>query len=105
MKGLNPSDSDICRVLGAQGIPWFFSWDSNNFYFAAEAAAVSSNDPGLFILLHLSTSPLANISAGFGSFFGATFVDQTPKLGFPSNFFVLWKADNTFSQIFTFNGI
>ncbi len=94
----------IFRVLGTQGIPWFFSWDTNNFYFAADDSAVSSNDPGIFILLHLSTSPVSNISSGFGSFSGATFVDQTPKLSFPSNFFVLWKGDDTFSQIFSFNG-
>ncbi len=94
-----------CRILGAQSTPWFFSWDSTNFYFATDNAAVANNDAGLFILLHLSSAPVANISASPGTKTGTTFIDQTPSLAFPSDSYILWKGDNTFADVFRFNGM
>ncbi len=91
-------------VPGTSGSTWYFTWDAANFYFALNAPDVASGSATKFVLLYLDADPQQNPLSGNGTSTGQNYNTQHPGLPFNADYHFRWKADNTFTDLMSWNG-
>jgi hypothetical protein len=91
-------------VPGTSGSTWYFTWDASNFYFGVNASDVNSGSSTKWVLLYLDADPRQNPLSGSGTSTGQNYNTQTPGLPFNADYHLRWKADNTFTDLMSWNG-
>jgi len=91
-------------VPGTSGSTWYFTWDAANFYFALNAPDVASGSSTKFVLLYIDSDPRQNPLSGNGTALGQNYNTQHPGLPFNADYHFRWKADNTFTDLMSWNG-
>ncbi|MDZ7308975.1 MAG: hypothetical protein ONB49_18230, partial [candidate division KSB1 bacterium] len=91
-------------VPGTSGSTWYFTWDATSFYFGLNAPDVASGSATKFVLLYLDADPRQNPLSGNGASLGQNYNTQHPGLPFNADYHFRWKADNTFTDLMSWNG-
>ncbi|NUM73980.1 T9SS type A sorting domain-containing protein [candidate division KSB1 bacterium] len=91
-------------VPGTSGSTWYFTWDAANFYFGVNAPDVAANSATKFVLLYIDSDPRQNPLSGNGTSTGQNYNTQTPGLPFNADYHFRWRADNTFTDLMSWDG-
>lgn len=101
--GTNDFESDE-DVAGTNSATYYITWDANNLYLGVQATDVASGSSTRWVLFYIDSDPQSTPTNGTGTTTGELYNTQQPSLPFTANYHFRWKANNTYTNLRSYNG-